>query len=56
MVTIVNGIRKTEDQLGEFDKKNIKNRKKILKKVRRGIYAKKNLKKNQIINEKNIEF
>lgn len=56
MVTIVNGIRKTEDQLGEFDKKILKIEKKILKKVRRGIYAKKNLKKNQIINEKNIEF
>lgn len=56
MKTIVSSIRKIENQLGKFDKKTTMVEKKIQKKIRRGIYAKENLKKNQIINEKNIEF
>ncbi len=56
MKLIVNGIRRIENQLGKFDKNIVKLEKKNLKNIRRGIYAKKNLIKNQIINKENIEF
>jgi len=53
---IVIGIRRLEKQLGNFDKEILKPEKKIIKKVRRSVYAIKNLESGTKIDLANVNF
>jgi len=53
---IVTGIRKLEKQLGSEEKKIQKPEKKLLRKVRRGAYAKKNIQIGELMSLENIKF
>lgn len=54
--SLICSIRKVEKQLGKFDKEIQKPEKKIIESVRRGLYAKKDILKGEIINIKNVNF
>ena len=47
---LVTGVRKIEKQLGEYNKKISKPEKKLIKKIRRGIYARRSVKIGEKIN------
>ena len=53
---IVDGIRKLEKQMGFFDKKILKPEKKIIKLVRRSVYATQNIQAGSKINLENVKF
>ena len=53
---LVKSVRKIEKQLGNFDKKILKPEKKNLKIIRRGIYAKKVIKKGDTVTIENSNF
>ena len=53
---IVIGIRRLEKQLGNFHKEILKPEKKIIKKVRRSVYAIKNLESGTKIDLTNVNF
>ena len=53
---MISSIRKVEKQLGKFSKEIQGPEKKLIKLVRRGVYAKKNILKGEIITHKNSNF
>ena len=53
---MVNSARRIEKQLGEFNKQIAKPEKKIIKAVRRGVYAKMTIHKGKKVNSVNSAF
>ncbi len=56
MRNLVSGIRKIEMQLGKFNKEVQKPEKKLIKLVRRAVYARKNISPGEKLSLKNIKF
>ena len=54
--SMIFSIRKIEKQLGQFNKEIQNPEKKLLKLIRRGLYAKKNISEGQVLSQRNVNF